>query len=184
MRMVLTLTANGEASGLVDIILPVVAVAFVVTAAFMLLWRTRARIARSNAERGSPRDRIEQIKARVETTTLADRQTVELLDTAQRLAGQLDAKAAHLELLIEQADARIAVLHGGAVIRESVQPPAAAALSEVMGESPDDPSADLDPMTADVHRLADEGFTSVQIARELDETTGKVELILALRGHR
>jgi len=39
----------------------------------------------------------------------------------------------------------------------------------------------VDPLAARVHELADSGFTSVAIARELDEQVGKVELILALR---
>ena len=38
-----------------------------------------------------------------------------------------------------------------------------------------------DPIAVDVYRLADEGRSSIEIAKELDEHTGKIELILALR---
>jgi hypothetical protein len=38
-----------------------------------------------------------------------------------------------------------------------------------------------DPVAEDVYRLADGGKSSVEIAKELGEHTGKVELILALR---
>ena len=40
----------------------------------------------------------------------------------------------------------------------------------------------VDPLTANVYELADRGRTPVEIARNLDEQVGKVELILALRG--
>jgi len=42
----------------------------------------------------------------------------------------------------------------------------------------------LDPLTANVYELADRGRTPLEIARNLDEQVGKVELILALRGDR
>lgn len=42
----------------------------------------------------------------------------------------------------------------------------------------------LDPLTANVYELADRGRTPVEIARNLDEQVGKVELILALRSDR
>lgn len=40
----------------------------------------------------------------------------------------------------------------------------------------------IDPLTRAVYDLADDGRRSIDIARELDEQIGKVELILALRG--
>lgn len=44
-----------------------------------------------------------------------------------------------------------------------------------------EPEVELDPLTRSVYALADDGRSSVEIARELDEQIGKVELILALR---
>lgn len=41
--------------------------------------------------------------------------------------------------------------------------------------------SDLDPLTRAVYDLADTGCTPVEIAKELQEQVGKVELILALR---
>lgn len=49
------------------------------------------------------------------------------------------------------------------------------------GGTPQAGAARLDPLTRTVYELADEGKTAVQIARQLDEHLGKVELILALR---
>jgi hypothetical protein len=42
---------------------------------------------------------------------------------------------------------------------------------------------DVDPVTRRVYGLADQGLTPVEIAGRLEEQVGKVELILALRGH-
>ncbi len=44
-----------------------------------------------------------------------------------------------------------------------------------------EPEVELDPLTRSVYALADDGRSSVEIARKLDEQIGKVELILALR---
>ena len=41
--------------------------------------------------------------------------------------------------------------------------------------------APRDPLTASVYEMADAGQSALDIARELDEHTGKIELILALR---
>ena len=41
----------------------------------------------------------------------------------------------------------------------------------------------IDPLTRSVYNLADYGRTSLEIAQELDEQIGKVELILSLRDH-
>ena len=38
-----------------------------------------------------------------------------------------------------------------------------------------------DPLTRQIYEMADQGTTPVEIAQQLDEQVGKVELILALR---
>lgn len=102
----------------------------------------------------------------------------------RRLGAEIDARAARLEALIRQADGRIAAL------AEATRPAAAAARA---GEAcpPEPPPLRVslrprapDPLTQAVCERADGGMTAVQIARELDEQVGKVELILALRGAR
>ena len=140
---------------------------------------TQMKIARKNAAVLPPRDRIEEIKSRAAGTNQLDTHMVELLDTAKNLNAALDNKAARLEALILEADERIAVMHGGAMLddqrvienndRRENEPPTA------------DQLAAVDPIVADIYRLADDGYSSVEIAQRLDETIGKVELILALR---
>ena len=39
----------------------------------------------------------------------------------------------------------------------------------------------MDPLAEQIYELADAGRTPVEIAQDLDEQVGKVELILALR---
>ena len=43
------------------------------------------------------------------------------------------------------------------------------------------PPVSLDPLTQSVYELADTGYQPIQIAQELQEQVGKVELILSLR---
>lgn len=101
---------------------------------------------------------------------------VEAEELVRRLAGHLDNKSARIEKLIRDADDRLARLSAAtpATITEphdrSRQPPAAA--------HADRPA---DPVSGDVFRLADEGLATIEIAQQLSEGVGKVELILALR---
>lgn len=104
---------------------------------------------------------------------------VELSEMSRQITAQLDTRSTKLEILLREADDKIAELRalstaapGEARSTESFTPPAA-------------PSAlDDDPRHASVYRLADQGMPSQQIATELGRPNGEVELILALRGKR
>jgi hypothetical protein len=102
---------------------------------------------------------------------------VELSEMARQTTAQLDTRAAKLELLLQEADQKIAELRaltGGdgrslpnfGVTRAAATPP----------------PAEEDPRHAEVYRLADQGKTASQIAHELGRHSGEIELILALRG--
>jgi hypothetical protein len=95
-------------------------------------------------------------------------------ELAHRLATELDAKAERLERLIAQADDRLRRLD--APVSASEAKPPRRAPSVVGGED------GRDPLNRRVYTLADEGLPPVAIAQRLDQPTGKVELILALRG--
>ncbi len=41
--------------------------------------------------------------------------------------------------------------------------------------------SEVDPLTAEIYRLADQGLSHIEVARRLNQHVGKVELILALR---
>jgi hypothetical protein len=173
-----------------NVLPPLLMVVGVVLLGFILVNSVRGRIARRQAETPSPRERIERMKAAAGGQEDIHAAGAELLKTAQRLAGQLDAKAERLEQLLAPAEQRIASLE--ALLRQvealSAQPSSGAALIEPEVEGPagtDEQPASavpVDPLTAMIYELADAGRGPVQIAQQLDEQVGKVELILALRG--
>ena len=147
-----------------------------------VLWTIsiRGKIARRNANRLSPRETIEQLKAAGQQRGHAQSALAEILDTAQQVGAKLDNKAARLELLIQQADDRIARMSqdneadGIAPNESQFTSPTAAAAASGLGVS-------IDPLTQSVYELADTGCQPIQIAQALDEQVGKVELILSLR---
>lgn len=120
---------------------------------------------------------------------------VEVEQLAKRMGSQLDAKSHRLETLIRQADERIAELRrlqgegpaGEAPVPVQVKSAYdrldAGSLATPMPEAAVEPEAALPegPLARSVYALADQGFTPAQIAKQLDEQVGKVELVLALR---
>lgn len=172
---------------------PFLLVSGVVIIAVMLVRATRGRIARRNATEVTPRERIAEIKrgpsrAREE----ADDVAAELVEIATRLCAQIDARAERLERLIRHADERLDLLEGGATPSGEDRDPVVAALPrETNGEetAPERPRGARDagepplrdPLAIEICRLADEGLSPVEIAQQLDEHVGKVDLILALR---
>lgn len=118
----------------------------------------------------------------------------------RRLESELETKQAVLRTLIRQADERIAMLNGllDRLPAASISPrrlgsqamtstvtrhdhdrahrdDSAAAIPII----PDRPLSD--PLTSSIYELADRGRSPIEIARELNEQVGKVQLILALR---
>ncbi len=144
---------------------------------FYMTFMIRGKIARRNAARPSSRELIEQLKAPSRLRGI-DPQThsAALEQIARRLSAQLDNKARRLENLIDEADQRIAAL-GGASEPPAASAPAAPSPRPAGGNG----NRDTDALTAAVFERADAGLSSVEIAQQLDEQVGKVELILALR---
>lgn len=89
-------------------------------------------------------------------------------ELAQLLTDRMDRQAARLEQLIAAADDRLARLE-----KALAQPAPRAANRQDL----------TDPLSRQVYDLSDRGLPSVDIARQLNQQTGKVELILALRQH-
>jgi hypothetical protein len=108
---------------------------------------------------------------------------VELSDMARQITGQLDTRAAKLELLIREADEKIAELRS-AVPPKEVSPYAIPkpSVPHVSAREPlPPPAAPLSPEHADVYELADDGKSPREIAAQLGRPDGEIELILALR---
>jgi hypothetical protein len=102
---------------------------------------------------------------------------VELSEMARQITGQLDTRAAKLELLIREADEKIAALR-------AVTPAATTSPYAIPTNSaPKAPERELppNPEHAEVYALADEGKSPREIAAQLGRHDGEIELILALR---
>jgi len=131
----------------------------------------------------SPRERLEKIQTMTRRDTV-QRYEADAQELTQRLAAQLDAKAAMLEELLAQADARIAQLtrleQEAPNLRVS-DPPRVAHDTPRSLHHPDQGDEPLDASHREVFRLADEGLDPSQIAQRLGQPIGQIRLILALR---
>ena len=114
---------------------------------------------------------------------------VELSEMARQMTAQLDTRAAKLELLLKEADERIAALRsmGRDSAVSAMAATAAERLEGVIAEAraplgPALTEQKIDPRHAQVYDLADEGHSPQEIARRLERPSGEIELILALRG--
>lgn len=100
-------------------------------------------------------------------------------ENVTRLAAEaLDERMRQLEVLIALADERLAELDKRMAAHAEEQ---ASRTPEVRIRPIETPR---DSVMEEIYRLADEGRTPVEIARQLEEHAGKVELILALRTSR
>lgn len=181
-----------------------------VTASLMMKLAKRKR-GGSSANGGDPKvtgaERLEKLRQEQGVRRDLDSLMVEIEEMAKRLSHQLDAKAVRLEQLIEDADHRLIRLRHVAERLEAAQQgdaeTPASPVSQSSGETPAPPPQDGDllstsapaareakdapppdgddPLTRSVYALADEGYDAKAIAGRLQEHTGKVELILALR---
>jgi hypothetical protein len=118
---------------------------------------------------------------------------VELSEMTRQMSAQLETRAAKLEQLMRDADAKIVELQEAAKTARQTE-----ALTEIIAEVNaaagvsagsarpamrlvSDASDHSEDRWAEVYRLGDEGLTLPEIARRLSRPKGEVELILALR---
>lgn len=92
-------------------------------------------------------------------------------ELVQLLAERIDQQASRLEQLIAAADERMAKLEK--MMAEASRPTSRPAMKADV----------VDPLSRQIFELSDGGMPAVEIARQLNQQTGKVELILALRQH-
>ena len=101
---------------------------------------------------------------------------VELSEMARQVTGQLDTRAKKLELLIQEADERLAALAQKTTAAPAEQHPLRA-----HADVPPPPPP-IDPRHLEIYALADQGRQAYEIAHRLNRPRGEIELILALRG--
>lgn len=119
-----------------------------------------------------------------EPTQITELRTVmaDAEELADRLSRALDAQAERLEALMRQADDYLRRVE--ATKRHSVveaRPTSTAPVGAARQRPSISLEDDSDPLHRQVYELADAGATPLDIARRLNQPTGQVELILALR---
>ncbi len=185
-------------SDVVKSLMPLIGILMIVTALMMMLRNKRRRRAQSL----TPMEQVERYQQERGMRQDLESLMVEIEQLARRFSSQLDAKSVQLEKLLREADEKIAQLQQTTAATQTKTPPQTQSPSlpgagkepgvlppEVKHASPHKAHADAqarsgageDELARQVYRLADEGLTSDQIARRLNEHVGKVELILALR---
>jgi type II secretory pathway component PulM len=153
----------------------------VLAAAYLVIFRPLRNKRRSDPMNDGPSRTMFAQQRHVEREM--ENLLVELSEMARKITAQIDTRATKLEVLIQEAEAKIEQLR---------------ALSSAMPQTPSDryradaeaslpglsssPGEPADPRHAEIYSLADQGQTSAQIAQGLNRPRGEVELILALRG--
>lgn len=152
----------------------------------LVLWTMsiRNRSSRRSATYETPREQIDRIKAGHKSRENEHGLSAEFVTSATELTSRLENKAERLEQLIEQAEVRIIQLNklvNRLAIEQTEDSGTAKASDQVTRQSSPIPTESPDPLLQKVCSLADKGHSPVEIAMQLDEQVGKVELILALR---
>jgi DNA-binding NarL/FixJ family response regulator len=102
---------------------------------------------------------------------------------ARQISAQIDTRSSKLEVLMKEADQKIALLqslcHGQPTPSQSPDSPANSLPKSSATQQIEAPA--VDPRHVQVYTLADQGRTPLEIAQQLNRPSGEIELILALR---
>ena len=138
--------------------------------------------------RGRKRDPLEQPPPRAgmaqQRAMERDMQTllVEYEQMIRNMTAGLDTRAAKLELLIKEADEKLAALRAATAAAGAPPDRADPATARRDNITPPPVNTGPDPRHLAVYELADQGLSANDVARKLGRPSGEVELILALRG--
>ena len=134
----------------------------------VLMRMTRRQQARAAQQADGPADRTQAAHAAHSVREQLDELMVQLEELARATNGQIETRFTKLEVVLREADQKIARL-------ESL-------LTQLDGRLPaPPPTPQVRPEHQQVYDLADAGKGAVDIARDLARPVGEVELILALR---
>ncbi|MEO1008502.1 MAG: hypothetical protein AAFX79_08040 [Planctomycetota bacterium] len=160
----------------------------------ILVW-VMMRLQWKRRRRGEDESPVHQMREYVDARAQESERAGEMAAIVADLAARLENRADRLEVLLEQADERIQQLEArlgssvrplGSLDAHPVPHPQRAEASwsadgpEASSGDAED-AASADPLREDVYALADRGRSPLEIARELDQQVGTIELILALR---
>jgi len=163
----------------------IVLLAMAIVGLTIVMLSTRKRIAQSRQPSGSNvRRRYEQAQERNKAGRDIETVMVELDQLARQVHGRMDTRFAKLEMIIRDADERIENL--SRLVRAAQGSPTLdVTLEEAVPDPPPVEDKEIDDERyAPIYRLADSGLAAAEIAREVDRTTGEIELILSLRRTR
>ncbi len=174
----------------VQIGIPLVGV-LLITMSMMMGIRKKRRYAQ---QQGTAREQVDDMKQRHKLRGDLEQLMIEVEQLAKRFGAQLDAKTMHMEQLISEADRKIAELkqmelgrQNAAKLHEAMaspfedKPAAPAAVPTTEAESASPTQNAGDALKQSVYDLAEKGHDPAEIAKQLNEHVGKIELILALR---
>ncbi|MEL6498147.1 MAG: hypothetical protein AAF937_05210 [Planctomycetota bacterium] len=133
----------------------------------------RTAIAKSREVQATPQERLAELRHRAESDAGIEARAAHAADQIRELTAVLDTRIETLDLLIQQADARI----------QQLNPAASAVEHPASSLTPTQPTSNglADNSKQAIFDLADQGHSAAEIATKLGQHAGKVELILALR---
>lgn len=166
-------------------VLPAVGVILIIVGLRIGMVKRRRRVTDSL----TARERLEQMNQKRAVHGDLERLMVEIDELARHLGSQLDAKTIAVEKAVQEADQRIELLRR---LLEQSSPSVTAERSVAGDDSQGSPAVEngslgsgvtpqQQALAQRVYDLADRGVEPIEIARQLGEGVGKVELILALR---
>lgn len=161
---------GGAGPGVVDLLSTPLALWQVLSAALVAAGVAIAVLA---IRRGRPLERTGEVGRAAETQRELRGLLADAEDVGRTLVARLDERSERLEELVARAEA-------AAVRLETAQAAATPRVIGGRGTAASRPA--VDPVTARVFELADQGMTPTEIARVVGQHTGKIELMLALRG--
>jgi hypothetical protein len=172
-----------------------------ITATLLRRWVKRTRATSQSDPKQVIADQRERLQHRAERDSL-EKLMVEVQELTRVCAAQIENRATKLEYLIELADRRLAelkALTSDRPVRSHAESPQRRSEERALPHHPQERTArtrdwsaegeeefvsvsrQRDQLAERVYELSSMGLKSVEIARQLDEQVGKVELILALR---
>ncbi len=155
----------------------------------LVMLSTYRRSRRSRLTRvASVRERYKEFDSSVGATRDVGKAIVELEQLARQIHGRIDTRFAKLEMIIRDADERIAKLSRLAHTSGDISAGGSALDVTLELQNPDvrnsRPALSGDKRHDAIYRMSDGAMSAADIARETGKTTGEIELILALRKTR
>jgi len=149
----------------------------------MMIAARRRRTQGANSPRAYVREQVSKLREGARVNGDLDALLAQAQEITRQMNAQLDTRFCKLERVIRDADERITRLdrlaraaEGRSVCDVTVGDEG----GEGAGVEPNQASGGQNDRYSDVYRLAEAGLTTVQIAEDTGQTTGEIELILAL----